>query len=77
MLFVISATTNNHFSTRHGPNVALSENNTVVRATSYDNAVAYTAQPIPLGRLFQLKCLKPGIIVSSLTASVLLLNTYS
>ncbi len=58
----------NYFLSRHGPGVNLSEDSTVVTATANDSAVAYTTLPIPLGRLFQLRCFKPGIIVSTLTA---------
>ena len=54
----------NCFSPRHGGGVTLSENATVATATRVDDAMAYTALPVPVGRLFQLKCLKPGIIVS-------------
>jgi len=68
---------NNYFSTRHGVGVTLSEKNTIVTATAQDNAVAYTVLPIPPGRLFQLKCLTPGTIVSTITACVLLLSIYT
>ena len=54
----------NQFSDRHGPGVKLKENFTTVSAIAIENAVAYTSLPIPLGRLYQLKVLKPGIIVS-------------
>ncbi|CAI8022517.1 hypothetical protein GBAR_LOCUS13212, partial [Geodia barretti] len=36
-------TTKNHFSSRHGGGVTLSENATVVTATRVDDAMAYTA----------------------------------
>ena len=52
------------FSPRCGPGVELKENFTVVSAIAVDNAVTYTSLPIPPGRLYQLKVLKPGIIVS-------------
>ena len=73
-----SEATNNYFSTRHGPGVSLSENNTVATAIDIQNAVAYTALPIPVGRLFQLKCIKSGIIVSSMIvcSSQLLIKLY-
>ena len=68
----------NYFSTRCGPGVSLSENNTVATAIDIQNAVAYTALPIPVGRLFQLKCIKSGIIVSSMIvcSSQLLIKLY-
>ena len=68
----------NYFSTRHGSGVSLSENDTVVTAIALDNAVAYTALPIPVGRLFQLKNIEPGIIVSNMIvcSSQLLVKLY-
>ena len=74
----LSETANNYFSTRHGPGVSLSEKNTTVTAIDLQNAVAYTALPIPVGRLFQLKNINPGIIVSSIIvcSSQLLVKLY-
>ena len=54
----------NHFLDRHGSGVILEDNDTVVTSIAVDDAMAYTALPIPLGTLYQLKVLKPGIIVS-------------
>ena len=45
--------------------MTLSEGATVATATSVQNAVAYTALPVPVGRPFHLKCLQSGIIVST------------
>ena len=56
----------NQFSLHHGAGVKLDDNFSVVTAIALDNAVAYTSLPIPLGRLYQLKVLHPGIIVSSI-----------
>ncbi len=58
----------NFFSSRHGSGVELSENNTQIHCTTKDNAVAYTAQPIPENRQFQLTVIEPGIIVSYLAS---------
>jgi hypothetical protein len=65
-VFLIGFSESNHFSSHHGSGVTLSEDNTIATAVAIDHAMAYTSQPIPVGRLFQLKCLNPGIIVSEL-----------
>ena len=44
----------------------LSNNNTVVTAIAQSYAIAVTALPIPSGEPFQLRVIKPGIIVSAM-----------
>ena len=61
----------NFFSITHGRGVRLSNNNTVVTAIAQDYAIAITALPIPSGEPFQLRVLKPGIIVSAMYEHVL------
>ena len=58
-----SEKTEDYFSSRHSSGVALSEGATVATAKNVQNAVAYTALPVPVGTLFHLKCLQSGIIV--------------
>ena len=60
------------FHHKHGANIRLRENDTVAhRVDSYNKAVVFTEQPIPLGAMFQVGILDKGggwagSIVSSL-----------
>ena len=49
------------FHHKHGANIRLSEDDTVAhRVDSYNKAVVFTEQPIPLGAIFQVKILDKG-----------------
>lgn len=49
------------FHHKHGANIRLSEDDTVAhRVDSYNKAVVFTEQPIPLGAMFQVKVLDKG-----------------
>ena len=49
------------FHQKHGANIRLSEDDTVAhRVDSYNKAVVFTEQPIPLGAIFQVKILDKG-----------------
>ena len=49
------------FHRKHGQNIRLYENETVAhRVDSYNKAVVFTEQPIPLGAMFQVKLLDKG-----------------
>ena len=49
------------FHPKHGRNIRLYEEDTVAhRVDSYNKAVVFTEQPIPLGAMFQVKLLDKG-----------------
>lgn len=49
------------FHHKHGGNIRLSEDATVAhRIDSYNKAVVFTEQPIPLGAMFQVRILDKG-----------------
>ena len=49
------------FHHKHGANIRLKENDTVAhRVDSYNKAVVFTEQPIPLGAMFQVRILDKG-----------------
>ena len=49
------------FHHKHGTNIRLKENDTVAhRVDSYNKAVVFTEQPIPLGAMFQVRILDKG-----------------
>ena len=73
------------FHHKHGRNIRLSEEDTVAhRVDSYNKAVVFTEQPIPLGAMFQVRLLDKGggwagSIVSSRrleTSRALLINAH-
>ncbi len=51
--------------TRIGSGATLSQAGTVVTANAIHNAIAYTSNAIPVGKIFQIKCLTVGTLVSS------------
>ena len=49
------------FHHKHGTNIRLSEDNTIAhRVDSYNKAVVFSEQPIPIGSMFQVKLLDKG-----------------
>ncbi len=49
------------FHRKHGANIRLSEDDTVAhRVDSYNKAVVFSEQPIPVGAMFQVKLLDKG-----------------